>query len=191
MAVRSRTEDLEAFLAVVDSGSFSAAAELLDQQVAKVSRAIARLEKTNNCTLMARTTRRLELTEEGKLLLTYAREGLNTLEKGEEHLKLLKKAPAGHLRIDAASPFVLHQITPLIGVFRQAFPQVTLDISSNDGIVDLLERRTDVAIRIGELKDSNLHARRLGRSQLYLVASKTTLIPRSLSNKLCLCTSIS
>ncbi|MCC2605686.1 LysR family transcriptional regulator [Planctobacterium marinum] len=171
MPVRSKTEDLEAFIAVVDSGSFSHAAELLDLQVAKVSRAVSRLEKGLNCTLLNRTTRRLELTEEGNVFLEHIRNGLNAIECGEEAIRLLKGTPSGKLRIDAASPFILHQITPLVNDFHQAFPQVVLDITSNDDIIDLLERKTDVAIRIGELGDSNLHARTLGSSTLHMVAS--------------------
>ena len=75
MAVHSKTEDLETFITVVDCGSFSGAANLLDQQVAKVSRAVSRLENTLQCTLLNRTTRRLELTEEGHTFIKYAREG--------------------------------------------------------------------------------------------------------------------
>lgn len=81
MPVSSKTEDLEAFLTVVDTGSFSNAANLLNQQVAKVSRAVTRLEASLDVTLLNRTTRRLELTEEGELFLQYARDGLNVLEK--------------------------------------------------------------------------------------------------------------
>ena len=81
MPVSSKTEDLEAFLTVVDTGSFSSAANLLNQQVAKVSRAVTRLEDGLDVTLLNRTTRRLELTEEGELFLQYARDGLNILEK--------------------------------------------------------------------------------------------------------------
>ncbi|MGM8900356.1 LysR substrate-binding domain-containing protein, partial [Psychrobacter sp. 1Y4] len=117
------------------------------------------------------TTRRLELTEEGHVFIRYAREGLNTLYTGEEAIKLLKQAPSGHLRIDAASPFVFHQLTPLVGDFVQQYPHITLDLTSHDNIIDLLEHKTDLAIRIGDLKDSNLHARLLGKSQLRLVAS--------------------
>lgn len=171
MAVTSKTEDLEILLAVIDSGSFSAAARVLNQQVAKVSRSVSRLESALNCTLLNRTTRRLELTEEGHSFIRYVREGLNTLERGEEALRLLKQAPAGRLRVDAASPFIFHQITPLIADFTEAYPEIHLDITSHDDIIDLLEHKTDVAIRIGELKDSNLHARLLGRSHLHLVAS--------------------
>ncbi|WP_017446890.1 LysR family transcriptional regulator [Gayadomonas joobiniege] len=171
MSVQSKTQDLQAFLTVNDSGSFSAAARLLDQPVAKVSRAISRLEDTLKVTLFNRTTRRIELTVEGQEFLTYVRDGLNLLEKGEENLRLLKGTPRGQLRIDAASPFVLHQITPNIKGFMQAYENISLDITSNDSIIDLLEHKTDIAIRIGQLSDSNLNARTLGRSRLHLVAS--------------------
>lgn len=175
MAPHAKTEDLEMFLTVVDSGSFSAAANLLDQQVAKVSRAVSRLENTLQCTLLNRTTRRLELTEEGHTFIKYARDGLNTLQTGEEALKLLKQAPSGKLRIDAASPFVLHQLVPHIDEFTKLYPHITLDITSHDSIIDLLEHKTDLAIRIGDLKDSNLNAKKLGISKLYLVASPAYL----------------
>ncbi|MGP4864303.1 LysR family transcriptional regulator [Psychrobacter sp. T6-5] len=171
MMGHAKTEDIEIFLTVVDTGSFTGAANVLNQQVAKVSRAVSRLENTLQCTLLNRTTRRLELTEEGHVFIRYAREGLNTLYTGEEALKLLKQAPSGHLRIDAASPFVLHQLTPLVGEFVQQYPHITLDLTSHDNIIDLLEHKTDLAIRIGDLKDSNLHARLLGKSKLRLVVS--------------------
>ncbi|KRU22120.1 LysR family transcriptional regulator [Psychrobacter piscatorii] len=171
MMGHAKTEDIEIFLTVVDTGSFTGAANLLNQQVAKISRAVSRLEDTLQCTLLNRTTRRLELTEEGHVFIIYARESLNTLYTGEEAIKLLKQAPSGHLRIDAASPFVLHQLTALVGEFVQQYPHITLDLTSHDNIIDLLEHKTDLAIRIGDLKDSNLHARLLGKSQLRLVAS--------------------
>lgn len=171
MTVQAKTEDIAMFLTVVDTGSFTSAANVLNEQVAKISRSVARLENTLQCTLLNRTTRRLELTEEGQVFLTYAREGLNTLHTGEEALRLLKQAPSGHLRVDAASPFVLHQLTPIVGDFVQQYPHITLDLTSHDNIIDLLEYKTDIAIRIGNLKDSNLHARLLGESKLYMVAS--------------------
>lgn len=171
MSVLAKTEDLEAFITVVDSGSFSAAATLLDWQVARVSRAVSRLEKNLSCSLLNRTTRRLELTEEGLLFIAYARQGLNMLAQGEESLRLLTQRPAGRLRIDAASPFVYHQLTRHIGDFSRAFPAISLELTSHDNIIDLLEFKTDIAIRIGDMQDSNLHARRLGTSPLHLVAA--------------------
>ena len=175
MSISAKTEDIEAFIAVVDAGSFSRAAELLGQQVAKVSRAVGRLEGVLDVTLLNRTTRRLELTEEGLVYLQYARDSLNLLEKGEDALRLLNQKPSGLLRVDAASPFVLHQLTPLIGGFREAYPEIKLDITSHDNIIDLLEHKTDIAIRIGALNDSNLYAKTLGRSALHLVASPAYL----------------
>ena len=157
MSVQAKTEDLETFIAVVDSGGFSSAALLLDQQVAKVSRAVSRLEAALNCTLLNRTTRRIELTEEGHLFIAYAREGLTALEKGEDMLRLMHGKPSGRLRVDAASPFVLHQLTPLISEFTTLYPDIHLDITSHDSIIDLLEHKTDVAIRLGDPKDSNIN----------------------------------
>ena len=171
MPLTAKTQDIEIFLTVVDAGSFSNAAKLMDQPVAKISRAITRLEQALDVPLFNRTTRRISLTHEGQTYVDYARQGLNTLAKGEEAIGLLNQCPKGDLRVDAASPFVLHQLTPLVNEFCQAYPGIHLDISSHDDVIDLLEHKADVAIRIGDLADSNLHARLLGRSQLHIVAS--------------------
>lgn len=167
----SRSQDLELLLAVVDCGGFSPAAAQLDMPVAKVSRAIQRLEKALGVTLLQRTTRRVALTEEGEAFVSQVRGGLQQLEAAEEQLRLRMDKPVGRLRVDAATPFVLHQLVPLINDFRRACPGVQLELSTSEGIIDLLEKRTDVAIRIGTLEDSTLHATSLGRSTLHLVAS--------------------
>lgn len=171
MALISRTEDLQVLLAVVDSGGFSAAARALDIQTARVSRAITRLERELGSTLLNRTTRRMELTEEGQQFVASVRDGLLLLESAEEQLRAQRGLPSGRLRVDAATPFLLHQLVPLVPGFRQAYPDIQLELIANERIIDLLERRTDIAIRIGALDDSNLHARPLGRSPLHLVAS--------------------
>jgi DNA-binding transcriptional LysR family regulator len=75
------------------------------------------------------------------------------------------------LRVDAATPFMLHVIVPLIAGYRARYPQVELELNSNEGIIDLLERRTDVAIRIGRLKDSTLHSRPVGSSRIRVLAT--------------------
>ncbi len=168
--MKTRSDDLQLLLAVVDSGSFSAAAAALDVQVAKVSRAVSRLEQQLGVTLLNRTTRRLNLTEEGALFAQSVRVALAQLSAAEEQLQQSGR-PSGRLRVDAASPFVLHQLVPLIGAFTEAYPEIRLELNSSDGIIDLLEKRTDVAIRVGALADSSLSARPLGRSALLLVAS--------------------
>ncbi len=171
MIVKSKTEDLENFITVVDCGSFTGAANLLNTQVATISRSISRLENELEVTLFNRSTRRVELSEEGHLFLKYAKESLDILSRGEEELNNLKGVPKGRLRVDAASPFLFHQVIPYIEDFQIAFPEIQLDLISNENIIDLIEKKTDVAIRIGKLADSNLYAKKLGNSTLHIVAS--------------------
>tara|TARA_R110001583_G_scaffold8952_2_gene42229 strand:+ start:4575 stop:5456 length:882 start_codon:yes stop_codon:yes gene_type:complete len=176
--VLTRSDDLEILLTVIDSGGFSAAADSLDIQVARVSRAVSKVEKQLGVTILNRTTRRIELTDEGRQFVESVRVGLLHIHQAEEQLISRGELPAGRLRIDAASPFVFHQLVPLIQSFKQVFPDIQLEITSNEGFVDLLEKRTDLAIRIGKLNDSTLHARPLGKSLLYMVASPEYLAKR-------------
>lgn len=176
--LRNRSDDLEILIAVVDCGGFSAAAEQLNIQVARVSRAVSKIEQQIGVTLLNRTTRRIYQTDEGRRFIEAVRLGLLQLQHAEEELLANDAFPKGKLRIDAASPFVLHQLVPLIHNFKQAYPNIDLELSSNEGYVDLLEKRVDVAIRIGRLSDSTLHARPLGKSPLYVVASPDYLARR-------------
>lgn len=173
--MKTSTEELAAFVAVIDCGSITAAAEQLAQTTSGISRALARLEKKLETTLLNRTTRRLELTEEGALFLTHARRIIASIDEAEESLIVRHQHPSGRLRVDAASPFMLHVIVPLIGRFRERYPAVDLELTSNDQFIDLLERRTDIAIRIGTLQDSTLHARALGQTRLRVLAAPSYL----------------
>ncbi|WP_299586992.1 LysR substrate-binding domain-containing protein [uncultured Microbulbifer sp.] len=164
-------QELQVFTAVVDTASITSAAERLNQTVSGVSRALGRLEHKLQTTLLRRTTRRLELTEEGQAFLKHARDILTSVEEAEEQMASRLKCPSGLLRIDAATPFILHVITPLIESFRTQYPQVELELNSNEGITDLIEKRTDVAFRVGSLRDSTLHARLIGTSRIRILAS--------------------
>ncbi|WP_175718360.1 LysR family transcriptional regulator [Burkholderia anthina] len=168
-------DELQAFAAVVDTGSITAAAQQLDLTVSAASRTLARLEEKLKTTLLRRTTRRLELTEEGRAFLQNARAIIESVENAEEQMLARRETPSGRLRVDAATPFMLHVIVPLVRGYRERFPKVDLELNSNEGIIDLLERRTDVAIRIGRLKDSTLHSRRIGNSRLRILASPAYL----------------
>ncbi len=167
----TRSDDLEVFLAVVDNRGFSSAAEVLGIQIARVSRAVSRIEDQLGVTLLNRTTRRIELTEEGRQFVSSIRVGLTQLQQAEEDIVSRGDLPKGRLRVDAVSPFLFHQLVPLIKPFRDAYPDIELELTSNEGYVDLLENQTDIAIRIGRLTDSTLHARSLGKSELYIVTS--------------------
>ncbi|WP_444904852.1 LysR substrate-binding domain-containing protein [Microbulbifer sp. CnH-101-E] len=164
-------QELQVFTTVVDTASITSAAERLEQTVSGVSRALARLENKLQTTLLQRTTRRLELTEEGQAFLKYARDILASVEEAEEQMAARKKHPSGLLRIDAATPFMLHVIAPMVNSFRTKYPQIELELNSNEGITDLIEKRTDVAIRIGKLQDSTLYARPIGSSRVRILAS--------------------
>lgn len=169
--MKTTLDELQAFAAVVDTGSITAASELLGLTVSATSRTLGRLEEKLQTTLLRRTTRRLELTEEGAAFLQRARAILASVDEAEELMAARRMRPAGRLRVDAATPFMLHVLVPLIAGFRERYPEVELELNSNEGIIDLIEKRTDVAFRIGVLKDSTLHARPVGTSQVRVLAS--------------------
>jgi DNA-binding transcriptional LysR family regulator len=169
--MKTTLDEMQAFVAVVDTGSLTGAAELLELTVSATSRALGRLEKKLQTTLLRRTTRRIELTEEGATFLEQARTILDSVDAAEEQMAARRMRPAGRLRVDAATPFMLHVLVPLIEGFRTRYPDVELELNSNEGIIDLIEKRTDVALRIGVLKDSTLHARLVGTSRIRVLAS--------------------
>lgn len=168
-------EALNAFVAVVDTGSFSAAAERLGQTPSGVSRAMARLESHLGMTLMHRTTRRQDLTEEGDWLLARARKILGELAETEAQVAARRSQPSGLVRVNAATPTLDHMVAPLVAEFLDAYPLIRLELTSGETVVDLIEERADVAIRIGHLTDSTLNARRLGSSPVRLLAAPSYL----------------
>jgi DNA-binding transcriptional LysR family regulator len=176
--MKTTLDELQAFTAVIDTGSISSAAVQLGQTASGISRALSRLEAKLATTLLRRTTRRLELTEEGAAFLIQARRILEAVEEAEEQMSRRLQHPAGRLRVNASAPFMLHVLVPLTGGFRERYPNIELELHSSDQIIDLLEHRTDLALRHGPLRDSTMHARPLGRSRLRTVASPAYLARR-------------
>jgi DNA-binding transcriptional LysR family regulator len=168
-------EALIAFSAVMDAGSFSAAAARLGQTPSGVSRTIARLEKHLGLTLLHRTTRRLQLTDEGAWFLDRARTLLADLANTEAEAAARRSQPAGLVRVNAATPALGHLLAPLVPAFLDAHPLVQLELTSGETVVDLIEERADLAIRIGNLPDSTLNARRLGGSRIRVLAAPAYL----------------
>ncbi|MET1114419.1 MAG: LysR family transcriptional regulator [Comamonas sp.] len=169
--MKTTLDELQAFATVIDTGSITAAAEQLAQTVSGVSRTLRRLEEKLGTTLLRRTTRRLALTEEGALFLQRARAVLDAVASAEDEMAARRAHPAGRLRVNAASPFMLHAVVPLLAGFRAQYPDIELELNSNDDLIDLIEQRTDVGIRIGALRDSTLHARPLARFALRVLAA--------------------
>lgn len=176
--MKSTIEELKNFIAIVDTGSFVSAADQLQQTASGVSRSLSRLEHKLHVTLIERTTRKFKLTQEGEQFLEKARKILSDLAAAEEALSHADQQISGRIRVDSATPFVLHVIAPLLKKFRALYPDVEIEMNSNDQVVDLLKHKTDVAFRFGELHDSSLHAKLICQSRLYLVASPEYLAQR-------------
>jgi DNA-binding transcriptional LysR family regulator len=100
---------------------------------------------------------------------------LDAVTSAEDEMAARRAHPAGRLRVNAASPFMLHAVVPLLAGFRAQYPDIELELNSNDDLIDLIEQRTDVGLRIGALRDSTLHARPLARYALRVLAAPAYL----------------
>ncbi|MEQ6292450.1 LysR family transcriptional regulator [Vogesella sp. GCM10023246] len=165
------SDTLSVFVTVIEAGSFTAAAERLRLTPSGISRSIAKLEKQLGVRLITRTTRRLDLTEEGQWLLANARDILARLTETALTLQSAAEHPSGLLRVNAATPVFNHLLAPLLPEFQRRYPRIRLELVSGEAIVDLIEERADVAIRVGQLQDSTLSARLLCESRLRLLAA--------------------
>nr|WP_218845379.1 LysR family transcriptional regulator [Sphingomonas melonis] len=158
------------FATVIEGGSFSAAARLLDLTPSAVARAIDRIEARLGVRLLLRSTRGLTLTAEGQSYLLAARRILADLDDAEQQIAD-QGAPRGRLRVTAALAHGRLCIVPLLGDFARAYPNILIDIALTDTLVDIAGGQADVAIRFGPLADSALTARKLGESGRVIVAS--------------------
>ena len=176
--MKATSEELAIFVAVVESGSFSRAAEQLGQANSAVSRAVKKLEMKLGVSLLNRTTRQLSLTEEGERYFRNVQQILQAMAAAENEVMESKQTPRGLLRIDAATPVMLHLLMPLIKPFRERYPEMTLSLVSSETFINLIERKVDVAIRVGNLTDSSLRARPLFNSYRKIIASPDYLAAR-------------
>jgi DNA-binding transcriptional LysR family regulator len=166
----NRSGEMEAFVQVVDRGSFSAGARVLGMTPSAISKLIGRLETRLATQLVHRSTRKLQLTPEGRHFYERSVRVLADMDEAER-CAAAGATPRGRVSINASVPFGQHVLLPLVPRFLDLHPQVTLDIALTDRIVDLMEERTDVAIRWGELPPSDLVARRLGATGQAIVGS--------------------
>lgn len=171
-------QQISSFLAVVRAGSFVAAADATALSKAAVSRHVADLEEHLGVRLLHRTTRRLSLTDEGQRFHAQAVELVGALEELEAETTARGGEATGLLRINAPVTFGNLHLAPLWPRFIAANPKVSLDITLNDRVVDLVDEGYDVAIRITRLADSQLVSRRLATTQMVLCASPGYLAQR-------------
>ncbi len=166
-----RFADLNMFVAVVDSGSISAAAERLEVAKSAVSRRLANLEARLGAELLHRTTRRATLTDSGRAFHERAKNILADLEEAEQAVSQAHGAVRGRLKIALPLAFGIKHVGPLINEFLALHPAVEFDLDFNDRRVDLIQEGFDLAIRIAKLPDSSLIARKLAPVRSALCAS--------------------
>jgi DNA-binding transcriptional LysR family regulator len=163
--------DIAVFVQVVRANSFTAAAEQMGISRSVVSKYISRLEENLGVRLLNRTTRRLKLTEAGTRLHEQSRLALAQLQDAENEVHAMQASPAGQLRISAPSSFGILHLAPLIPQLQQAFPDLSIDLSISDKLVDVVAKGIDVAIRIADLPDSTLIAKRITGCRYVVCAS--------------------
>jgi DNA-binding transcriptional LysR family regulator len=170
----NRAAEMEVFVRVVDLGGFTAAAREFRLTPSGVSKLVSRLETRLSSRLVNRSTRRLQLTPEGQAFYDRAVRVLADMDEAEREASV-GACPRGHLRVNSNIPFGMRHVMPLVPQFLAQNPEITLDLVFSDTVVDLMQERADVAIRVGPLRNSVLIARKLGSSRMAVVATSDYL----------------
>ena len=165
------TQDFEFFLRVAELGSISAAAKEVDIAVSVASHKIQRLEHQLKLRLFHRTTRRLTLTEEAKILINDGRPLLDYFTALAEQLKNHDQMLSGTINLSTSTTFADHVLIGVLAKFLKLHPQIKMNVDLNDQNIDLIKQGMDLAIRIGQLQDSTLVAKRLALNKRLLCAS--------------------
>lgn len=188
-----RFTSMQVYTSVVELGSFTAAANVFRMSPGMVTKHINAIEKRLDATLIKRTTRRLQVTEVGKAYYESCKEILKKVEDAEAGTAILSGKPKGLLKVTASLWFGSITLTPIICDYLNQFPDVSVELSLSDRFVDIIDEHFDVAIRIGELSDSSLIARKLATVELSICASPaylnkhgTPTKPEDLKNHECL-----
>src|SRR5690606_31182687 len=167
--------EIDIFILVASTGSLSAAARELDVSPAAVSYRVEKLENYLGTRLFHRTTRRLTLTQDGADYLQQVEHLVNEIKEVSAAASRRDEVPQGTLKVTMPASFGLQHITPIMPKFLKRYPDVQLNLNLNDEIIDVVEQRFDIAIRICELQDSGLIARRIAADQRVLCASPAYL----------------
>jgi DNA-binding transcriptional LysR family regulator len=171
VAIDNRVGEMQVFLRVVEIGTFSEAARLLLMTPSTVSKLIGRIEARLGVRLFERSTRRLCLTSEGQVYYEKSIALLAELDNIERTISQGAVMAGGTIRINVSVAFGVLALEPLLPAFWQAHPDIVVDISLSDEIVDLYLDRTDIAFRVGPLQDSTITTRRIGVVKRRIVAS--------------------
>ncbi len=171
----SELSSLALFVRVAEEGSFSAAARFLGMMPSSVSRQISQLETELDIRLFHRTTRRQHLTEAGEIYLQHAQRIVADLDSAKLAVSQLAETPSGCLNVAIEADFANTFIGPILPGFLSRYPEIQIQFSMNTKVVDVIDSGIDIAIRIGELDDSSLFARKIGISRSLVCASPAYL----------------
>ncbi len=171
---------IELFCKAAELGSFSAAAQSLGLSPGSVSRSIKRLEERLGARLFSRTTRNVRLTGEGELYLRECRQALEQISEAERAISGNQKVPSGLLRISVGTLYANYRLLPLLSQFTEAYPQIELELSLSNRVVDIVDEGYDAAIRIGIPQDSRLIARKLEDATVGVFATSDYLSKRGI-----------
>jgi DNA-binding transcriptional LysR family regulator len=163
------------FTRTVEAGSFTAVARELNASQPTISRQIALLEDYLGCLLFQRTTRRLTLTDDGRVLYDHARRTLESIAEAESAVGRRRGKPSGRLKLACSGVFGRLHVIPRLPRFRARYPDIEIGLVMSDSFADLVEEGIDLAIRIGEPRESGLTARRIGTTRRVVVASPAYL----------------
>ncbi|WP_371155702.1 LysR family transcriptional regulator [Jannaschia sp. 2305UL9-9] len=166
-----RLSEMEAFATVVDQGGFTDAAKKLGISKSAVSKHVSSLETRLGARLLNRTTRRVSPTEIGLAYYDRARRVLNDAGEADALVTAMQSAPSGVLRVSVATDFGVNHLSPILGSFLHEYPDITVNMVLNNRFVELISEGFDLAVRIGELEDSSLRARKLAETQKMMIAS--------------------
>ncbi len=166
-----RLTEMEAFATVVDQGGFTDAAKKMGISKSAVSKHVSSLEARLGARLLNRTTRRVSPTEIGLAYYDRARRVLNDAGEADALVTSMQSAPSGLLRISVATDFGVNHLSPVLGNFLSEFPDITVNMVLNNRYVELISEGFDMAVRIGELEDSSLRARKLTDTTRRMIAS--------------------
>jgi DNA-binding transcriptional LysR family regulator len=170
-----RIAGIQAFVRVVEAGSFARAAQRLRSSTSSISRQIAGLEQHLGARLLNRTTRKLSLTEGGQAFYERSVQLLAELEEAEQLAGATAATPRGTIRLTCPRNLATRQVAPMIARFAVRHPNVRFDVTVSDSLVDLVEEGFDLAIRMGRVGAEGLVARRLGQVKMMLAASPSYL----------------
>ncbi|GAA2880795.1 DNA-binding transcriptional LysR family regulator [Aminobacter niigataensis] len=172
----NRAGEMDVFVRAAGLGSFSAAGRQLGLSPSAVSKLITRIEDRLGTRLLVRSTRALQLTPEGEVYLERAQRILGDIEEAERVVTSGGSAvPRGPLRVSASVAFGASHVVPHMAEFLALYPEIELDLSLTDSVIDLYQERADVAIRSGKLRDSSLMARKILEIRRVVVASPAYL----------------